>query len=863
MRNVLTMIVAAMLCAGGYATDFKNVTKTRKLDALSLIAIQQMEQAKESTSQAKGFGGTSTASTQPHITAIVKMTQGTDAEVLKSRGFYIAPLANNFCTITTTLDSLQLLGEMNDVERISFGERKKELMLKKANTITGVDLIHKGQTINNSNEDKASFYLPQPYTGKGVMIADFDIGFDPNHVMFLDKNGKSRFKVIKDSKKGIITDEAKIAAYTTDNNYESHATHVCGIAAGNYEGDNYSIRGVAPDADLAMGPMATDAEELDYMRYLAEYCQSKNERLIVNMSYGSRVGPKDGSDVYSQALSALINKYDIVVTMSVGNDADCDIAAKHTLTDENDEMKGIWFTDESPILYGYLTTSQPTPINMDIVVYDTRVNSIIKNYPAIINGEAQNLSIKNTGVLISDINIIKESIHNGMSGYFIESQDVMLKKSYYKIGYVIKGQAGQSIANYTGITTPFSREFADWSKDITSNGSNSTESGNPDVIVVGAYNTASSCSFKNGNSMALGKEWGSNDGDITYYSSFGERFDGECIPQVCAPGAILESSFNSYDASSFDQKKIMHTDSSNGKNYSFAAMDGTSMAAPYMAGIAALWLEANPKLTHQEIKEIAMNTANSDSYCNENNYFIAQGKQAGKGKVDALAGLEYILGESTVVLDENEAMPTGITGKKNVILKRTLSSTSYNTMVLPFDMSAELIAETFGAETKVFKFQHSSNGQFSFYPSPNIEANKPFLMTTATTQNTFKIDQVEIIEGEPIDQGEYYDFKGNYGEKMTLAEGLYFITKGKIYSSVGKSSLKGYRAYFEANNSNAAKPITMTIDGMTTNVRSLDGENTDKTCVIYNLNGQKLSETEVNNLPKGVYIQQGKKFIIK
>ena len=136
-------------------------------------------------------------------------------------------------------------------------------------------------------------------------------------------------------------------------------------------------------------------------------------------------------------------------------------------------------------------------------------------------------------------------------------------------------------------------------------------------------------------------------------------------------------------------------------------------------------------------------------------------------------------------------------------------------------------------------------------------------MTTATTQNTFNIDQVEISEGEPIDQGEYYDFKGNYGEKMTLAEGLYFITKGKIYSSVGKSTLKGYRAYFEANNSNAAKPITMTIDGMTTSIRSLDGENTDKTCVIYNLNGQKLSETELNNLPKGVYIQQGKKFIIK
>ena len=74
------------------------------------------------------------------------------------------------------------------------------------------------------------------------------------------------------------------------------------------------------------------------------------------------------------------------------------------------------------------------------------------------------------------------------------------------------------------------------------------------------------------------------------------------------------------------------------------------MSAPYMAGVAALWLEANPKLTHQEIKEIAMQTAINDDACNEGNHFINEGRQAGAGKIDAYAGLKYILNENEATL---------------------------------------------------------------------------------------------------------------------------------------------------------------------------------------------------------------------
>ena len=155
MRNVLTMIVAAMLCMDGYATDFKNVTKTGKLDALSLIAIQQMEQAKESTSQAKDFGGTSTADTgSKRITATVQLKAGATTEDLKTRGFNNSTtLVGNYSIVTTTIDSLQFLAEMQDVVRISFDKKEMNLNLTNANKTTGVDLIHKGKSTETTNRN--------------------------------------------------------------------------------------------------------------------------------------------------------------------------------------------------------------------------------------------------------------------------------------------------------------------------------------------------------------------------------------------------------------------------------------------------------------------------------------------------------------------------------------------------------------------------------------------------------------------------------------------------------------------------------------------------------------------------------------
>ncbi len=874
MKNIYATMVAVLLCANGYATDYRQAAKTGKFDAFSMIAMQKIEQNADGTAATKGKSAAAGKSDN-RITATVQLTNGADMAKLATKGFHISTLVSNFGIVTTTLDSLQILAEDKDVERISFNEQTMNLDLNKANTLTGVDLVHAGNYSTNSS--RSANGLSRAYTGKGVMIGIFDNGFDPNHAMFLDKNGKSRFKMIIKSNGSAITDSAAIAAYTTDYSYSTHATHVSGIAAGYYKGDNFQIEGVAPEADLAMGPIMQSASSLVALKTLAEYCKARGQRLVTNMSYGTIVGPHDGSDLYSQALNSLIKEYDIVACNSAGNSGNELLVQKHTFASSTDEMKAIFdlYTSGNTI-DSYVTTDNASPINMDLIVLTIRdkCTTVLGRYPIITNGEAQSLSLNDTLFNNTKINIAKETIHDGLAGYAI-SGSVSFKDGYYRLAYIITSEEGQKVVVYNNTGHPFNTSFSDYTKELTSNGTTNSSSSASEMLVVGAYVTTPSytSSYNNATTKLSNSKgtWGTQEGEVACYSSYGTRYDGTEWPCVVAPGAYTVSAYNRYDTQYTDKKKQTNSDTYNNNTYKFCAMSGTSMASPYMAGVAALWLEANPKLTHEQIKAIAQQTADVDEYCGEGNHFYDQGKQAGAGKVNALTGLQYILSEmeeaaiDTLVLDENEALPSGCSGIKHVVLKRTFTTTNYNTVVLPFDMDADRIAATFGSETKVYTFDTNSCEQLTFYRTNSIEANRPFLMVTKTTDTTFNIDSVEVVEGETVVPGLYYDFIGYYGESMYLDAGLYFISGGKFYRSIGKSKIKGYRAYFRpVNATTEAKVSAMYVDGEATSITYVgaDTQGIDSD-TLYNINGQEVGKANQQNLPKGVYVTKGKKYIVR
>ena len=659
MKKIYSLICAILLAQGAMAVDYDQLKKNSKINAMSKIELAKLQtQEEKAVAQSKATGSKLKALQKQMdnrtLRAIVRMMPGSDASTLADDGIIVTSTVNHFAIVTLRLSQLEQLAERSDVENISFAKRRKRMLLNKAHASTGVDKIHLGTG------------LAQPYTGKGVAIGVLDGGFDPNHIMFLDAQGKSRFKMIGYAAKDgdnltYLTTPEQIAAYQTDDKEETHATHVSGMAAGNYKGSSYQIQGVAPEADLLMGPIPYYESDYEMFDRMVNWCKENGgKRLVVNMSYGANAGSHDTTDPEVAIIDEFIKKYDVVCCIAAGNEADYDIVQRRTFTGAADEsMKAAYVTDfdangvlDVTDIYNYFTVTNPEQqVEIDIVLYDINTGSISsKNTWHFVNstypdGRTYTYTNKN---FKGKVSVTAENISNGMKGYFLNISDITFIKDNYALGYVVRGKAGQSITSYLESLTVFDTEVPGCDKDITHDGTINSIACGTEPIVVGAYNTVKSYQAIDGETYDIadffGKlTFGNKVGDISFFSSYGKLADGRELPHVCAPGLFVQSSLSRYTVN--NEEEVMQQETVAGKMYEFGQMSGTSMATPYMSGVCALWLEADPTLSHTQIREIAQKTALSDYFCTTNNHYAkaGEGNQAGSGKVDAFKGLKLIL----------------------------------------------------------------------------------------------------------------------------------------------------------------------------------------------------------------------------
>ena len=133
--------------------------------------------------------------------------------------------------------------------------------------------------------------------------------------------------------------------------------------------------------------------------------------------------------------------------------------------------------------------------------------------------------------------------------------------------------------------------------------------------------------------------------------------------------------------------------------------------------------------------------------------------------------------------------------------------------------------------------------------------------TMAKTYDKDESGKNKIISGRDDLNGDYFMYKGKLIQ-------VPHNENGKQYSY----GLKAFRCWFELDNSSTAKSISLLIDGVedsTTGIADIHGS-TDRTSYkrgidgVFNINGQLVRRScSLEGLPKGMYIVNGKKIIIR
>lgn len=218
-------------------------------------------------------------------------------------------------------------------------------------------------------------------------------------------------------------------------------------------------------------------------------------------------------------------------------------------------------------------------------------------------------------------------------------------------------------------------------------------------------------------------------------------------------------------------------------------------------------------------------------------------------------------------LDEVTVNSSNAQNDVSVQLKRSLTPTQWNTFCVPFTISADVIAEKFGAGTLVYTFGSMNGNVMNFKASTTIEAGKPYIVKPANTVVNPTFTGVNIVASDPVQLGENGFFmQGTYGAKTDLLDdgtNLFLGEGNKFYKPAkGSTKMKGMRAYFIVPQGTNLAALRANIDGATTAIDELTTvveQPTDNR--IYNLQGQFVG-TSFEGL-HGVYVQNGKKVLVK
>lgn len=509
---------------------------------------------------------------------------------------------------------------------------------------------------------------PDGLTGKGTVVGLYDVAIDFRHIALKDATGASRFKRwIKHSMESptpqVVESSEEMFSSWTDNPDDYHGTHTSNILGGYAEGSPYN--GVAVDADMiaVTGPLY-DAYILNGCEEILDYAENVDKPASISLSISNYIGPHDGTTLFNQYIGRIAE--DAPVSIAVGNEARRPGAINGyrlaggmlrsylTAGQKRTTLRGnvdIWNSSESPLSFRVIRYSEHDAARTLDVSVNTNENpegewiivseDLATSYPMC---EPTRLPADISGY----IHIVAE-VNPENNRYNITAT--------YNIGPVAGADTTDACFGFeiTGNTDNLVYVYTDGEFNLTSLNDATAVSGEADgavnnmcltdnVLSVGAYVSRDNCPLLTGE---IEPSYGPLH-EPAIFSSYGTKLPtGKILPDFCAPGSQIISAFSSAFIENHPDKfhdRAAAELTADGKAYYYVNSCGTSMACPYVAGIAALIREALPGLSAENVtkaikKTIAAPIANTSNPRWGNGVLDCE---AALREAKAIAGLEYM-----------------------------------------------------------------------------------------------------------------------------------------------------------------------------------------------------------------------------
>lgn len=224
-------------------------------------------------------------------------------------------------------------------------------------------------------------------------------------------------------------------------------------------------------------------------------------------------------------------------------------------------------------------------------------------------------------------------------------------------------------------------------------------------------------------------------------------------------------------------------------------------------------------------------------------------------------------------LDEEDINVIEDYDNANVTLTRTFyHDNAWNTLCLPFDVDANKVATAFaGAEIREIDPNKCTVNTIQFVPATEIKAGVPYIIKWKENvaeakpfEETFE-GVMLVAEPKPVTiYNNDIKFTGFYNKTTAdnLGESVAAIGAENKLFKVTSGEMKGFRAAFVLNSNAQPSAIKLVIDGTATGIEGLVIDGVKANGRVYNLNGQFVGNS-LNGLQPGLYIQNGKKIVVK